>query len=93
MDFNPFDWAPQPSLGPFTDLFSGWVGVLVAAVWAGALIFCAAMLIVAIAGLSKARRHHRVDSEIQATSIIWPAISIIVLVAVPAIWVILTSHQ
>ncbi|AQP52735.1 hypothetical protein [Tessaracoccus flavescens] len=80
-----------PGFGPFAPIFDSWVGVLIAAVWAGAFIYCAVQLVIGIGAVAKARKQHRVDSESTVWAILWPIGAIVGLVLVPVIWAALVT--
>lgn len=83
--YNPFDGI-KPGFGPFAPIFTSWVGILIAALWAAALIYAAVHLILAIAAMAKARRQHRADPESTAWAVVWPIGTIIALGLVPVIY-------
>ena len=88
--YNPFDGI-KPGFGPFAPIFSSWVGILLAALWAAALVYVAVHLILAIAAMAKARRQHRADPEATAWGVLWPIGTLIALALVPVIYVTATT--
>ena len=83
--YDPFKGL-TPSFGPFAAVFESEFGILLAAIWAGAFVYVAYHLIVAVAGIAAARRHGRVDVEVKAGAVMWPLVAVIALVAIPAVW-------
>lgn len=75
-----------PGFGPFQNLLTNWAGILIAAVWAGAFIWTAISLILAIANILKARKQHRADSEEVVAKVLWPIGVLAALVLVPVIY-------
>lgn len=88
MNFNPFDGI-KPSLGPFAPVLSNPIGILLALIWAGGLIWAAIALVINFAGLAKARRGdrpHQADQSFQ--NIMISGGSIILLFAAPVIYAV-----
>lgn len=83
--YNPFEGL-KPGFGPFKDVFSNWVGILLALLWAAALVYAAAHLVVGIAHIAKARRRNQVDGETTLSSVGWPVAALIGLTLVPVIY-------
>lgn len=94
MNFNPFDWVSGPSLGPFGKILQQPLGIVLGVVWALAIVYSIVHLAIAIGQLSAARREHRGgDVEASMQRIIWPSAAIIGLVALPAIYLVLTNFK
>lgn len=89
--YNPFDGI-NPGLGPFGAFLKSPISILLSLAWALALVYAGYQLVVALGQLASARRQHRPgDAEEAAGRIMWPAIAVIGLFAVPAIWAVLSS--
>lgn len=92
---NPFKDI-KPSFGPFAGLLGNWFGILLGLVWGIGLVVAAIYLVIGIASLVKARRHHQSDAvEAAEQSLLWPVIGIIGLAAAPLVWTVIwnaTSH-
>ena len=86
---NPFDWA-TPTLGPFTPVLQGKVGMLLSAVWAGGFIYCAYWFLVSSAKLARARQSGLADNLEEARSgLMWAGGAAVLLVVVPLIFGVL----
>ncbi len=86
-----FKWD-TPSWGPFASVVAGPLQTLINLLWAAGVVFCTYHLLVALAQLASARRDRRGgDAEEAVGRVVWPAVAIVALVAVPAIWKVLAT--
>lgn len=82
----------RPGFGPFADIFSDWIGIIIAIVWACGFVYCAINLILGIAAVASARRQHRADGEGAVWKILWPIGGLVALSLVPVIYAAVVSQ-
>lgn len=80
------DYFTNPSLGPFGAILSKPIGILISAVWFICLVWAVVSLVIGIAKLNGAKNQYQADKMATAKDeLSWPVVSIIGLLAVPAI--------
>lgn len=90
--FNIFDGV-KPSFGPFASVLASPAKMLLSILMAVAFVYIAAHLIISIAKIAKARNQRRIDPEDASTSVMYPILAAIGLVALPAAWAVLMSFE
>ncbi|MEU7230044.1 hypothetical protein [Streptomyces chrestomyceticus] len=88
--FNPFDGV-SPSFGPFDPLLKSKIGIFLGAVWAGGLCFAAYHLMIALAGIARARKGYGDDLDDSKKALLFASVAIVALAAAAVIYGVLAS--